>query len=152
MYLGNVFSGGWSVEGGSADAINNLENVYIQNPSDSVVITIDAVNIAGDGIPYNGDLRTRILLWYASIAPCSLILRFQQTPTHFLFAHQMMRCMTLLSGSILGYSDSVTLSSSGEPAGTTAGFSVNPVNPPGTSDLTISSTGGASTGSYQSTS
>ena len=31
VYLGNVFSGGWSVTGGSADSVNNVENVYVQS-------------------------------------------------------------------------------------------------------------------------
>lgn len=31
VYLGNVFSGGWSTTGGSADRRNNVENVYIQS-------------------------------------------------------------------------------------------------------------------------
>jgi len=30
VYRGNVFSGGWSATGGSADRTNNVENVYIQ--------------------------------------------------------------------------------------------------------------------------
>ncbi|MFZ1630050.1 MAG: hypothetical protein WAV70_14080, partial [Anaerolineae bacterium] len=50
-------------------------------------------------------------------------------------------------GSILGYVDPVTLSASGNPAGTTAGFSTNPVTPPGASVLTIGNTGAASAGS-----
>jgi subtilisin family serine protease len=33
VYLGNVFSGGWSATGGSFDDRNNVENVYIQNPT-----------------------------------------------------------------------------------------------------------------------
>ncbi len=33
VYRGNVFSGGWSTTGGSFDARNNVENVYIQNPT-----------------------------------------------------------------------------------------------------------------------
>jgi hypothetical protein len=32
-YLGNRFSGGWSTTGGSADGLNNVENVYIQSPA-----------------------------------------------------------------------------------------------------------------------
>jgi uncharacterized repeat protein (TIGR01451 family) len=32
-YLGNRFSGGWSQSGGSADTVNNVENVYIQSPT-----------------------------------------------------------------------------------------------------------------------
>ena len=33
VYRGNVFSGGWSQTGGSADRVNNVENVYIQTPA-----------------------------------------------------------------------------------------------------------------------
>jgi subtilisin-like proprotein convertase family protein len=47
-----------------------------------------------------------------------------------------------------GFSDPVTLSANGNPAGTTASFSVNPVTPPGTSTLTIGNTGAAAAGSY----
>lgn len=36
QYLGNVFSGSWSTTGGSADALNNTEGVYIQNPTSGV--------------------------------------------------------------------------------------------------------------------
>ncbi|HXV43927.1 MAG TPA: S8 family serine peptidase, partial [Anaerolineae bacterium] len=54
-YLGNVFNSGWSASNGSADTRNNLENVYIQNPSGRFIITIQATNLAADGVPYNGD-------------------------------------------------------------------------------------------------
>jgi subtilisin family serine protease len=33
LYRGNNFSGGWSFPGGSADSVNNVESVYIQNPA-----------------------------------------------------------------------------------------------------------------------
>jgi len=56
VYLGNVFAAGWSAAGGGADALNNLENVFVQDPGRIVAITIDAVNVAGDGVPYNGDV------------------------------------------------------------------------------------------------
>ncbi len=55
-YLGNVFSGGQSVTGGTADALNNIENVFLPAGTDGIVeITINASNLAGDGVPYNGD-------------------------------------------------------------------------------------------------
>lgn len=47
-----------------------------------------------------------------------------------------------------GSSSSVTLSATGQPAGTTTAFSANPVVPPATSTLTISNTGAAAAGSY----
>ena len=54
-YVGNVFSGGWSVSGGSADTLNNVENVFIQSPGTTLAVKIRATNIAGDGIPLNAD-------------------------------------------------------------------------------------------------
>jgi hypothetical protein len=51
-------------------------------------------------------------------------------------------------GSILGFDDPVTLGATGNPAGTTVNFTVNPVTPPGSSLLTIGNTGGVGAGSY----
>jgi lysyl endopeptidase len=47
-----------------------------------------------------------------------------------------------------GYVDPVTLVTAGQPAGTTVGFSQNPVFPPGASLLTVGNTGAAPAGSY----
>ena len=55
---------------------------------------------------------------------------------------------TVAIGQILGYTNPVTLSASGNPAGTTTSFSANPVTPPGASTLTIGNTGAAAPGSY----
>src|SRR5690606_20590237 len=51
-------------------------------------------------------------------------------------------------GEIGGYSDNVTLSLTGVPAGATSNFTVNPVSPIGTSQLVISNTGATAPGSY----
>ncbi|PWB73996.1 MAG: hypothetical protein C3F15_08705, partial [Holophagae bacterium] len=55
---------------------------------------------------------------------------------------------SIIVGSISGFSSPVTLAASGQPAGSTAGFTPNPVAPPGSSLLTIGSTAGAAGGSY----
>ena len=55
---------------------------------------------------------------------------------------------TIDTQSLSGFTDPITLSISGEPAGTTAAFSPNPVTPGDSSTLTISNTGAASAGSY----
>ncbi len=44
-FLGNVFSGGWSAAGGSADRRNNVENVYIQNPTGTYTVTVKGYNV-----------------------------------------------------------------------------------------------------------
>jgi subtilisin family serine protease len=54
-FRGNVFASGWSTAGGAADTRNNIENVFIQSPSGSYQLTVAASNIAGDGVPLNGD-------------------------------------------------------------------------------------------------
>ncbi|MGH2538183.1 MAG: S8 family serine peptidase, partial [Candidatus Promineifilaceae bacterium] len=147
-YLGNVFSGGWSATGGSADNLNNLENVYVQNPGSSATITIDAISIGGDGVPYNGDLTDQD---FALVCQnCALFADFSLLvdPNALAVCAPDDAAYTLEVGSILGYTDPVTLSVTGEPVGTTANFSVNPVVPPGSSVLTISDTDQAAAGDY----
>lgn len=52
LYRGNVFADGYSVHGGEADRLNNLEAVFIENPqSDFYTIRIRAQRIAGDALP-----------------------------------------------------------------------------------------------------
>ena len=122
-YLGNVFSSGWSATGGAADAINNLENVYIQNPSASLTVIIDAVNVSGDGVPYSGDTTDQD---FALICQnCVLFADFALTvtPDAQTVCVPADALFTVDVDSILGFDDPVTLSASGQPAGTTVGFS-----------------------------
>jgi subtilisin family serine protease len=46
VYRGNVFANGFSITGGSFDDRNNIECVYIQNPSGTYEVSIIAANIA----------------------------------------------------------------------------------------------------------
>lgn len=56
-YLGNVFSGGNSVTGGTADPKNNLESVFIPaGVSGNMLVKVKGINIAGDGVPNDADL------------------------------------------------------------------------------------------------
>ncbi len=54
----------------------------------------------------------------------------------------------LAIGSVSSFTNPVTLSATGHPAGTTTAFSTNPVVPPGQSQLTVGNTAGATAGSY----
>ncbi len=46
IYRGNVFSGGWSQAGGTADTRNNVENVYVQTPETGIwTVEITGVNV-----------------------------------------------------------------------------------------------------------
>lgn len=53
VYHGNVFSGGWSAPGGAPDHLNNVENVYIQNPeAGDWTIHIESYNVPVGEQPY----------------------------------------------------------------------------------------------------
>lgn len=55
-YNGNVFSGQYSVAGGSPDSKNNVESVFLPSgQSGAIQITVTGFNIAGDGVPGVGD-------------------------------------------------------------------------------------------------
>jgi len=57
IYRGNVFSGGWSATGGTADTLNNIENVFLPAGETGLVnVTVSAANLVGDGVPYNSDV------------------------------------------------------------------------------------------------
>ncbi len=147
-YLGNVFSGGWSTTGGGADALNNLENVYVQTPGSSVIITIDATAIVGDGIPYNGDTTDQDFALVCTNCELQPDFYLQATPDSAGICAGSDAQYTVNVGAIGGFVNPVTMAANGHPAGTTASFTPNPVTPPGTSLLTVGSTGGAAAGSY----
>lgn len=53
VYRGNYFSGGESIPGGSYDTVNNVENVYINNPQDGVyTVEVIPTNINDGPQPY----------------------------------------------------------------------------------------------------
>jgi subtilisin family serine protease len=50
-FLGNVFAGGRSTDGGTPDRLNNLENVYVDGPAGSYRITVRAANLPAAAVP-----------------------------------------------------------------------------------------------------
>ena len=147
-YLGNDFASGASTTGGSADRRNNLENVFVPSAGGAVTIRVRANVIAGDGVPFSGDDSDQDFALVCT--------NCEQGPGYSMNLAQTVQAVCapadavfpVTIGTILGYTDPVSLSLSGEPAGTTVDFSDNPVNPPGSSTLTIGNTGAASAGSY----
>jgi hypothetical protein len=63
VYKGNVFSGGWSATGGTADAKNNVERVAIQSPTTGTwVVKVTATNVPqpnqGYALAITGDVQS----------------------------------------------------------------------------------------------
>jgi hypothetical protein len=60
VYRGNTFAGAYSVAGGEADRLNNVESIYLspemipEGVDGNFTVTVRAANIAGDGVPGNG--------------------------------------------------------------------------------------------------
>ena len=53
QYRGNVFSGGWSQTGGSADRRNNVENVYVQSAAAGTwTVAVTGFNVPNGPQPY----------------------------------------------------------------------------------------------------
>lgn len=69
-YKGNVFSGGVSVPGGSADTLNNVEGVYITNPQTGIwTIRVKGTSIPGTGVAPGSDKQGYALV--ATFPSCS---------------------------------------------------------------------------------
>ena len=145
-YLGNDFSAGWSTTGGSADTLNNLENVFVTAPGGQATITVRATNIAGDGVPYVGDATDQDFALVCFNCAGDPDFTLDVTPSSLDVCAPTDGVFNVDIGSILGYSEPVTLSASGEPDGTTIDFATNPVTPGNSTVMTIGQTGGASAG------
>lgn len=147
-YRGNVFTNGASVTGGTADAKNNVENVYINAPGGAVTIRVRGTAIVGDGVPNNA---TPLDQDFALVCTNCV-----QQPTYTLAVDPASANLCapaegsfdIDTGSVLGYTDAITLSASNVPAGGTTAFSSNPVTPGNSSTLTLGNTASINPGAY----
>lgn len=147
-YFGNVFSSGWSITGGNQDILNNLENVYIQNPQSETIITIQATNIAGDAIPYSGDTTDQsfALVCQNCISQPDYTLEASPETQDICIPDPAVYDVSV--SPTLGYTLPVTISVSNAPQGYAASFGANPVIPPAASVMTLTNTSQSFPGSY----
>lgn len=147
-YLGNVMSGQFSVTGGAADTLNNYEAIRLAaGASGALSFTVTGFGIAGDGVPNTGDATDQD---FAVVCyNCAQFPDFTITvnPTSRSVCAPADAVYPITIGSILAFDEPATLTTSGLPGGATTSYSVNPVTPPGASDLTIG-TAGVAPGTY----
>lgn len=138
-YLGNVFSGAWSQLGGTPDPNNNYEAVFLPaGTSGSLHITVRATQVAGDGIPNQGDITDQdfaIVCYNCAQYPDFTL---NVTPRITRACADSDPVFDITIGQILGYTDEVTLSVTDLPAGVTHQFSSTLITPPDTATLTLS--------------
>jgi len=148
-YFGNVFNGQWSVAGGSADTANNYEAVFFDaGTASALTVTVSAFNIAGDGVPNVGDGTDQdfALVCYNCVQEPTFTL--VGSPTEAAICTPDNAAYSIDVGAVLGFSDPVSLTAVGNPAGTTATFGSSSVTPPDTTSLVIGGTGTAAAGDY----
>jgi hypothetical protein len=149
-HLGNVFDGQWSTTGGSPDANNNYEAVFVApGASGAIEITVTAFNITGDGVPNTGDDTDQDFALVCSNCALDPTFTLVANPREASICSPDDAVYSIEVGSILGFSDPVDLAVAGNPAGTSVDLSTDPVNPPGISTLTIGNTAAATHGSYE---
>jgi hypothetical protein len=150
IYKGNVFGGtGFSITGGVADNKNNTEGVFIGPTAPSAyTIKVTAANITSDGVPNTGDTTDQDFA--LACINCALEPGFTlaAAPTPQNICTPTSAVFNVDVGQVMGFTDPVTLSASGNPGGTTAIFGTNPVGTPGSTTLTIGNTGAAAPGQY----
>ena len=151
-YLGNSFSGQWSVTGGSADASNNYEAVFLApGTAAAMTINVSAANIAGDGVPNTGDATDQDFALVCSNCLFEPTFTLSAEPSELAICTPDEAEFGLTIGSIEGFTDDVGLALVGNPVDTTVNFDVNPVTPPGSATLTVGNTGAAVAGDYAMT-
>ncbi len=146
--LGTMPQGENAIINGSGSQLNS------QRWGDYTSMNIDPVDdctfwYVNQYLPVSSSVGWRLRIGAFSFPECgSPNFELAATPTSQAICKPADASYEINVGSLVGFSDPVTLSASGQPASTTASFSVNPVTPSGTSLFTIGNTAAAPLGNY----
>ena len=146
-YRGNVLTNGQSTTGGTADNRNPVENVFLPAGAGAVTVRVIATALPGDGVPNVGDATDQDFALVCSncAAEPGFTVSMPTTLESVCGNVQVQRPITI--GTILGFVNPVTMSSTGLPDPGTVAFSPNPITPPGTTTMTLN-TSGVAAGEY----
>jgi hypothetical protein len=149
-YYGNNFGpDGFSVTGGGPDVMNNTEGVFLGPiPPGAATVRVVATNINSDGLPNSGDATDQDFALVAYNAAEEPGFAISAAPSAQDICAPADAVYDLEIVQIMGYTEPVTLSATGNPAGTSVAFGANPVVPPSATTMTVSGTGGAAWGDY----
>lgn len=142
-YQGNVFAQGRSVDGGQADALNNLENVYLPaGAAQLITVRVRASALPGDGVPGSGDDTDQDFALVCSNCSSAgaFTLSLPTTPASLCAGQILQRSLDVAP--LLGFADPVSLSVDGWPAPGSASFVPASISAlPGSSLLSLDSSG-----------
>jgi hypothetical protein len=111
-------------------------------------VRVVATNINSDGLPNSGDGTDQdfALVAYNAAEEPGFAINAAPSSQELCAPQDAVYDLDIIQ--IMGYTEPVTLSASGHPAGTTVSFGANPVVPPGGTTMTVSGTGSAAFGDY----
>lgn len=148
-YLGNVFDGPNATTGGSHDPRNNVESVFLPaGVTGAYTITVKATNLAGDGVPYNGDATDQdfVLVCYNCNRDPNFSLAV--TPYEQTICRPDTATYTVTTTPVSSFTGWITLSASGGPPATTARFADNPIASEASTQFTLTPTLSTPTGQF----
>ncbi|HWS27337.1 MAG TPA: hypothetical protein VN259_12320, partial [Xanthomonadales bacterium] len=143
-YQGNVFAQGRSVDGGQADTLNNLENVYLpaEVVGELISVYVRASALPGDGVPGVGDETDQDFALVCSncSSDAAFSVSMANTPASLCAGQTLQRSLSVAP--LLGFSDPVALSVAGWPLPGSASYDPAVIATlPGSSTLLLDSTG-----------
>ena len=154
-YLGNVFgSNGYSATGGTADASNNIESVWLDAATASAAgalnVKVLAANITSDALPNSGDATDQDFALvcvncvsqpdYSVATPTSAQAVCSSTTSTASYAVNI--------GSVMGYTSPVNLSLAGLPSGASGAVTPATVVPPGSASVGLSALNAVAAGTH----
>ncbi|MEA2694845.1 MAG: hypothetical protein QOJ16_4232, partial [Acidobacteriota bacterium] len=144
-FKGNVFSGGVSATGGTADRRNNLEQVLLATPAAGVyTVTVRAINVPNGPQPF-----ALVVTGDASQGGTSNPdFTISASPASTSIATGTAGNVTITTAALNGFNNAVALSATGQPTGVTVAFSPASIAAPGsgTSTMTITVAAGTAAG------
>ncbi len=152
LYRGNVFSGGASITGGTADVRNNAECVFLPaGTTGAYSITVRATNIAGDGVPGNADTTDQdfaLEIYNGTSAAPTPDFTLAATPAAATVTAGGGASYTVSDSALNGFASNVTLSATPAITGVTYAFVANPIAANGSTTLNVTTTAGATLGTH----
>jgi hypothetical protein len=144
-FKGNVFSGGVSATGGTADRRNTVEQVLLAAPTPGVyTVTVRAINVPNGTQPFalvvTGDASQG--------GTANPDFSLSASPAATSIATGSAGNVTITTAALNGFNNAVALSATGQPSGVTVAFSPTSIAAPGsgTSTMTITVAAGTAAG------
>ena len=146
-----MFNGHTSTTGGTADAVNNYEAVFLPaGTSGAITVRVIPANIAGDGVPNSGDATDQdfALVISNGLEEPTFTVNAEPESQQLCTLDESAASYSVAVGSILGFSTPVNLSFTGTPAGASGSLASTTVTPGSGTTLDFSNLNAASAGNY----